>query len=256
MLVAQRWQKIVQLVNERGSIRVTELGAICEVTEETIRRDLDKLEGEGKLRRSHGGAVSIKSAQAETSYIERETTNTEEKRAIAAVAVKQVKEKDRIILDASSTAWYMAQLLPDMPLTVLTNSIKVAMELSSKEKIQVISTGGLLSPRSLSYVGPLAERSLHSYHVDKAFLSCKGLHLQRGLSESNELQALIKQKMIGIADHVFILADFSKFGQQSLAHVAAWDEIHHVITDEKTDAAVLDQLAEHSVRVHRTLAEL
>ncbi|NOU97139.1 DeoR family transcriptional regulator [Paenibacillus sp. LMG 31456] len=251
MLVAQRWQKIIQLVNERGSIRVTELSVICEVTEETIRRDLDKLENEGKLLRSHGGAISMKSAQAETPYMERETTNADEKRRIAQEAVMQVYENDRIILDASSSAWYMAQLLPDMPLTVLTNSIKVAMELSGKEKIKVISTGGLLSSRSLSYVGPLAERSLSTYHVDKAFLSCKGLHMQRGLSEFNELQALVKQKMISIADEVYILADYSKFGQQSLAHVASWDEIRHLITDEKTDSAIVAQLKELSVTVHQ-----
>ncbi|ULL17797.1 DeoR/GlpR transcriptional regulator [Paenibacillus sp. H1-7] len=249
MLVAQRWQKIVQLVNERGSIRVTELSTICEVTEETIRRDLDKLESEGKLLRSHGGAISIPASQAETPYMERETTNADEKRRIAQEAVRHVNEHDRIILDASSTAWNMAQLLPDIALTVLTNSIKVAMELSTKEKIKVISTGGLLSSRSLSYVGPLAERSLSTYYVDKAFISCKGLHLQRGLSESNELQALIKQKMIGIADTAYVLADFSKFGQQSLAHVASWEQIHHVITDEKTDAGVIEQLSELSVNV-------
>jgi DeoR family L-fucose operon activator len=251
MLVAQRWQKIVQLVNERNSIRVTELSELCEVTEETIRRDLDKLESEGKLLRSHGGAVSMKSSQAETPYIERETTNADEKRRIALEALKLVNENDRIILDASSTAWYMAQQLPDIPLTVLTNSIKVAMELSAKEKIKVISTGGLLSSRSLSFVGPLAERSLSTYHVDKAFLSCKGLHLQRGLSESNELQAWVKQKMIGISDAVYVLADYSKFGQQSLAHVATWQEIGHIITDEKTDPSVIAHLTELSVQVHQ-----
>ncbi|WP_028547737.1 DeoR/GlpR family DNA-binding transcription regulator [Paenibacillus sp. UNC451MF] len=249
MLVAQRWQKIVQLVNERGSIRVTELSAICEVTEETIRRDLDKLESEGKLLRSHGGAISIPSSQSETPYIERETTNADEKRRIAQEAVSHVNEHDRIILDASSTAWYMAQRLPDISLTVLTNSIKVAVELSTKEKIKVISTGGLLSSHSLSYVGPLAERSLSTYHVDKAFISCKGLHIQRGLSEFNELQALIKQKMIGIADTTYVLADYSKFGQQSLAHVASWEDIHHVITDEKTDPVIIAQLTELSVNV-------
>ncbi|WP_282941332.1 DeoR/GlpR family DNA-binding transcription regulator [Paenibacillus sp. RC67] len=249
MLVAQRWQKIVQLVNERGSIRVTELSAICEVTEETIRRDLDKLESEGKLLRSHGGAISIPSSQYETPYMERETTNADEKRRIAEQAVSYVNELDRIILDASSTAWYMAQLLPDISLTVLTNSIKVAMELSTKEKIKVISTGGLLSSRSLSYVGPLAERSLSTYHVDKAFISCKGLHIGRGLSEFNELQALIKQKMIGIADTTYVLADYSKFGQQSLAQVASWEDIQYVITDEKTDPEIIAQLTEQSVNV-------
>ncbi|UUZ80088.1 DeoR/GlpR family DNA-binding transcription regulator [Paenibacillus sp. P26] len=250
MLVAERWHKIVQLVNERGSIRVTELSDIFQVTEETIRRDLDKLESEGKLQRSHGGAVSLRpEQQQEVPYRERETMNAEQKRSIAQEAIRHIHENDRIILDASSTAWYMAQILPDFPLTVLTNSIKVAMELSGKEKIQVISTGGLLSSKSLSYVGPLAERSLRSYHVDKAFISCKGLHAERGLSESNEMQALIKAKMIDIADEVFVLADYSKFGQQAFAHVSDWDSIQTVITDEKTAPAELDRLKENGIRL-------
>lgn len=249
MLVAERLYKIVQLVNERGSIRVTELSELCSVTEETIRRDLDKLESESKLLRSHGGAVSIKDFQAETPFMERETMNAEQKRRIAQEAIKHIELNDRIILDASSTAWYMAQILPDIPLTVLTNSIKVALELSSKEKIQVISTGGLLTPRSLSYIGPLAERSLDLYHVEKAFISVKGIHVQKGVSESNEWQALIKQKMISIADEVYLLADFSKFGQQSFAHVSGWDRITHVVTDGRTDREAINQLRDSSVDV-------
>ncbi|WP_284644841.1 DeoR/GlpR family DNA-binding transcription regulator [Paenibacillus silviterrae] len=253
MLVAERWQKIVQLVNERGSIRVTELSELCQVTEETIRRDLDRLEGEGKLRRSHGGAVSVQSeGTSEIPYLVRETTNAEQKRDIAASAISLIQPNDRIILDASSTAWYMAQILPDVPLTVVTNSIRVTMELSTKEKIQVISTGGRLTSRSLSYVGPLAERSLRTYHVDKAFLSCKGVHPERGVSESNELQALIKQKMIEIADQVVLMADYSKFGQQSFAHVADWEQIDTVITDRQTDTAYIQQLQEQSVRLIQT----
>src|SRR5690554_4050475 len=152
MLVAERWQRIVQLVNERGSIRVTELSELCDVTEETIRRDLDRLESEGKLLRSHGGAISVQEIQAETPYFERETMNAEQKHHIARVAVDGVVDHDRIILDASTTAWYMAQHLPNRPLVVITNSLKVAIELSTKDKIQVISTGGQLSPRSLSSV--------------------------------------------------------------------------------------------------------
>jgi DeoR family L-fucose operon activator len=249
MLVAERWQKIVQLVNERGSIRVSELSEICQVTEETIRRDLDRLESEGKLVRSHGGAVSVKEAQSEIPFFERETTHADLKQSIAKEAVTHIRENDRILLDASSTAWYMAKILPDVPLTVLTNSIKVALELSQKEKIQVISTGGLLSSRSLSYVGPLAERSLDMYHVDKVFLSSKGVHMQRGISESNELQALIKRKMISIADETYLLADHSKFGLQSLTHVAAWDEIHHLITDGQTAKEDVERIREKGVQV-------
>lgn len=249
MLLAERLNYIVQLVNERGSIRVTELSELCNVTEETIRRDLDRLETEGKLMRSHGGAVSTKEPQTETPYFVRETTNAEQKRSIARQAIQYINERDTIILDASSTAWYMAQIMPDFPLTVLTNSIKVAMELSTKEKVQVISTGGLLTPRSLSYVGPLAERSLNMYHVDKAFISCKGVHNQRGISESNEQQALIKHKMISISDQVYILADYSKFGVQAFTHVAPISDIDCIITDDQTDRAAIVELRELNVEV-------
>ncbi|WP_138753209.1 DeoR/GlpR family DNA-binding transcription regulator [Paenibacillus sinopodophylli] len=249
MLVHERYDKIVQLVNERGSIRVTELSELCQVTEETIRRDLDRLEQAGRLRRSHGGAVSVKDQQPEIPYFEREIAQAEEKKRIAEAAVKLIQPKDRILLDASSTAWYMAASMPDIPLTVLTNSIKVAMELSSKEKIEVISTGGILASRSLSYVGPLAERSLDAYHVDKAFFSCKGVHLERGISESNELQARIKHKMVGMADQVILLADSSKFGLQAFTHVADLSNVDAIITDVRLSQELLMQLEDKQISV-------
>ncbi|CAM3636136.1 DeoR/GlpR family DNA-binding transcription regulator [Marinicrinis lubricantis] len=242
MLVAERYEKIVQLVNERGSIRVSELSELCQVTEETIRRDLDRLEQAGRLRRSHGGAVSVKDQQPEIPYFEREISNAEEKRRIALEAVKRIQPRDKIALDASSTAWYMASHLPDIPLTVLTNSIKVAMELSTKEKIEVISTGGLLAQRSLSFVGPLAERTLQTYHVDKLFFSCKGVHPEFGISESNELQARIKQQMLGIADEVILLSDASKFGVKAFTHVAELRDVDALITDKGLTKEQQEQL--------------
>lgn len=249
MLVAERYEKIVQLVSERGSMRVSELSELCEVTEETIRRDLDRLEQAGRLRRSHGGAVSIKDQQPEIPYFEREVIHAEEKRRIAQEAIKWIQPRDRILLDASTTAWYMASYVPDIPLTVLTNSIKVAMELSGKEKIEVIASGGILAHRSLSYVGPLAERSLEAYHVDKVFLSCKGVHLERGISESSELQARVKQTMIGISDQTILLADSSKFGVQAFTHVADLDQVDHLITDVGLQDEIKERLKELSVKI-------
>lgn len=249
MLVAERYEWIVQLVNDRGSIRVSELSELCQVTEETIRRDLDRLEAAGRLRRSHGGAVSVKDQQSEIPYFEREITNAEEKQRIAKEAIKLISPKDRIVLDASTTAWYMAANVPDIPLTVLTNSIKVSMELSNKEKIDVISTGGKLAQRSLSFTGPLAERSLDAYHVDKAFLSCKGVHLERGISEANELQARVKQKMIDIANEVVLLVDSSKLGVQEFTFVAALSHVDIVITDQRIAADTLARMEDMGIRV-------
>jgi len=246
LLVAERRRKIVELVNERLSIRVSELSEIFSVTEETIRRDLEKLEQEQLLSRSHGGAVSIEKEATDIPFIVREITNSAEKKAIAAEAVKLIEPSEQILLDGSTTAWYMAQELPDMPLTVITNSIKVALELSKKEQIKVISTGGMLLANSLSYVGPLSERSLDSYYVNKLFLSCKGVHLS-GLSDSNEWQAILKKKMIDISSQVILLADSSKFGVKTFAHICDLKNVHHVISDVNIPADYQKELQEKTI---------
>ncbi|MBY0218843.1 DeoR/GlpR family DNA-binding transcription regulator [Paenibacillus illinoisensis] len=250
MLAAERYDRIVEMVNESGSMRVSELSHRCRVTEETIRRDLDRLEQAGRLRRSHGGAVSIKDDQPEIPYRVRETTHAEEKKRIAQAALAMIHPGDRILLDASTTAGYMAANMPDIPLTVLTNSIQVATELSSKDKIEVISTGGQLAQRSLSFVGPLAERSLETYHVDKLFLSCKGVHLDGGgISESNELQARLKQKMVGISDQVILLADASKFGVRAFARVTGLNAVHAVILNEQPDGDLMKRLKDYDIQI-------
>ncbi|MBS4203376.1 DeoR/GlpR family DNA-binding transcription regulator [Lederbergia citrea] len=249
MLVAERHQKIIELVNERSSIRVTELSNIFSVTEETIRRDLEKLEKEQKLQRSHGGAVSVREQDSEIHFSERVITNVLEKKAIAVEAAKQVKSGDRIILDASTTAWYMAKELPNLPLTVITNSIKVVMELSKKEKIEIISMGGRLSPRSLSYVGPLAEQSINMYHVNKVFLSCKGLDFNDGLSDSNELQAMLKKRMIERSDQVYLMVDSSKIGKRAFSQISPLSEVDFVITDKKLDHASCQLFKERNIPI-------
>ncbi|SDK02664.1 transcriptional regulator, DeoR family [Paenibacillus sp. OK060] len=252
MLAAERYDRIVEMVNVKGSMRVSELSEHCRVTEETIRRDLDRLEQAGRLRRSHGGAVSVKEEQPEIPYRVRETTHAEEKKRIAQSALSMIRPGDRILLDASTTAGYMAANMPDMPLTVLTNSIQVATELSSRDKIEVISTGGQLAQRSLSFVGPLAERSLETYHVDKLFLSCKGVHLEGGgISESNELQARLKQKMVGISDQVILLADTSKFGVRAFARVTGLNAVHAVITDQSLGDDLIERLNSYDVSITR-----
>ncbi|MFP5111332.1 DeoR/GlpR family DNA-binding transcription regulator [Bacillaceae bacterium C204] len=249
MLVAERQKKIVEIVNERLSIRVTELSKMFSVTEETIRRDLEKLEKENLLIRSHGGAVSIEKEQGEISYLEREITNAEQKREIAGAAVRLIEIGDQIVLDASTTAWYLAKELPDQPLTVLTNSIKVAIELSKKEQIKVISTGGTLLSQSLSYVGPLAERSLSMYHVNKAFLSCKGVHLEKGLSDFNESQALLKKHMMEIADETILMVDSTKFGTRSFSQIAPISTIDCIISDSNIDEVTRNELEEKKIKL-------
>jgi DeoR/GlpR family transcriptional regulator of sugar metabolism len=249
MLVAERYQHILRVVNERGSVRVTELSQLCRVTEETIRRDLDRLVSEGRLQRSYGGAMRIQPQTIETSYQLRETIHVTEKQRISTEAVKYVTPNDRIVLDASTTAWHMAAQLPDIPLTILTNSLKVTLVLSEKKNVTVINTGGMLVKNSLSFVGPLAEQALEEYHVNKAFISCKGVHMERGISESNELQARIKRKMVGMAEEVYVLADYSKFDVQAFTMISGWNQIHHLITDAQTPGDYVQMLQRKFINV-------
>ncbi|WP_096189957.1 DeoR/GlpR family DNA-binding transcription regulator [Evansella halocellulosilytica] len=249
MLAEERYKKIVALVNDRGSIRVSELSRAFGVTEETIRRDLGKLEEEGRLTRSHGGAVSVETNESEIPYFKREILNVEEKKSIAMEAIHLISEEDRIFLDASTTAWYVAASLPNIKLTVLTNSMKVALELSEKENINVICMGGSLTTISLSFVGTLAEKALDYYFIDKAFISSKGIDLKRGLSDSNDLQARLKQKVIELSEKVYYMADYSKFGKRALTKVSDINKIDSVITDKNTEETIVQSLKENGVHV-------
>lgn len=251
MMAMERQRQIVELVNEKGSIRVNEISKFFQVTAETARRDLDTLENEGKLRRSHGGAVRIDGEHSDVPYFERESTNAKEKLEIAKLALSYIESGDRIALDASSTAWFLARAIPDMPLTVLTNSIRVIHELSSKEKIQVISTGGILRTQSMSFVGPLAEETLCKYYVNKAFISCKGIHIKHGISESNELQALIKRRVASISDETYLMADHTKFGVRDFTHVFDLKELDCILTDSQVADASTAPFLSRGIHIAR-----
>jgi DeoR family fructose operon transcriptional repressor len=242
MLIAERQRSIITMVTEGGSARVTDLAKHFGVTEETIRRDLEKLESEGKLLRSHGGAVAPVVASGERHYTERQVANTREKSAIARLAVQLIEEGDTVVLDASSTVLHLARLLPDIDVTVLTNSIQVALVLADRPRVRVVGTGGTLSSASLSFAGPQAEESLEKYYVNKAFLSCTGVDLEFGLSDINERQALLKVKMMDIAARTYLLADHSKFGAKSLRRFSRIEDVDEIITDSSLDADTLESI--------------
>lgn len=249
MLVVERHKKIINMVIERGSIRVAELSKMFNLTEETIRRDLEKLEQEGKLMRSHGGAVAIQGGKEDAPYFKRETVNILEKQKIARIALSFINEGDSILLDASSTSWFLAKELPNIPLNIITNSIRVTMELVEKRNIHVIGTGGNFSPTSLSYIGPLTIQTLDNYHADKAFISCKALDNSWGISDANDMQAMVKKKMIETADVNFLLIDHSKIGKKATSFVADFTDIQNIITDELADKEYLSELENSGIKI-------
>jgi len=237
MLAVERHRRILDLVQAQGSIRTVELAQALEVTEETVRRDFEKLELEGQLVRAHGGAVRLDANRRDLPLSSRETENVVEKRAIASAALRFIQPGDTVLFDASSTVFELARILPDVAVTVLTPALKVAAELSQRPSVQVVLIGGVLNPRSLSCQGALADQALESYHVQKAFFSCRGVDAERGLSEANDEQARLKRKILGLVDSSFLLADHSKMGLRSSFFFARASRAGTLITDrEPVDA--------------------
>lgn len=253
MLAAQRHREILAELTRLGVVKVTDLARGLGVTEETIRRDLDKLEAEGALLRQHGGAIPAEETEApnrETSHRFRQSMFVAEKTAIAEYASRFVSENDTIVLDASSTALFLAEQLPDMPLAVITNSANVAMALAHKPLIKVLCAGGTLSAASMSFVGPLAADFIARFHADKVFLSCRALDLERGLSDANDQQALVRTQMVEISDHAFVMLDHSKINKRALFSFSPLTPEMEIITDDQVEPALLKRLKTHAAKVH------
>jgi DeoR/GlpR family transcriptional regulator of sugar metabolism len=244
MLAGQRQSEILSRMEGSGGARVSALAQALCVTQETIRRDMQKLERQRKLIRIHGGAIPIREEQRDLPFDVRKTANLEAKRALAARALQEIGEGDVVALDASSTAYELARALPDMPLTVVTNSVSVSVTLMTCSHIRVVSTGGILEVGSRSYVGSLAEAALQRLNVNKLFLSSKGIDPRRGLSETTDEQARVKRRMMDVSEQVFLLADHSKFGVRSAVFFADTLEANVVITDGQADSAVVAAVRE------------
>ena len=244
MLALQRHRGILELVESAGAVRVAELARRFRVTEETIRRDLEKMETDGRLLRTHGGAVPMEDPLLDRPFRARETVAAQEKAAIAAwTAERHIEPGDAIALDASSSAYQLARALPNAPLTVLTNSLEAAAFLAARPAVRVISTGGTLDPHDRAFTGPLAEDAARRYHVDKLFLSARGVDPARGLSEADESHARIKETLIEQAERVFLLADHTKMGVKSRVFFARLDALDAIVTDDGTPQEMQDALA-------------
>lgn len=247
MLAIERQREILRALAEQPSVRVTDLAVLFQVAEETIRRDLDKLSAEGKLVRSHGGAVAA--IEAEQPHEQRELLNQPQKEAMAREALRLIEPGDTIALDASSSSWFIARQLPDIPLTVITNSLYACTALAGRGQISVICTGGTLASTSMSLVGTATIGFLGRYHASKLFFSCRALDLQRGLSDISEDQAAVRQAMLNISERHILLMDSSKWGARALSIVAPLQEVHCIITDNNTPAADCQTLREAGIEV-------
>lgn len=249
MLASERHREILSRLSSIGGVRVAQLASELSVTQETIRRDLEKLDAEGKLVRTHGGAMAVETDRRELPLDVRETINLEQKRLLARRAVKEIAPGDVIALDASSTCHELAKVIPDIPITVVTNALPIAMALLDRPAVRVIITGGILDRPSMSMVGPLAEQSLERFHVQKLFFSCRGLDLARGLSVTADEHAGIKRRMLDLCEKAYLLIDSSKFDVRSVEFFAPVDEMDMIITDDGSPSKTLGEIKSRGVAV-------
>jgi DeoR family L-fucose operon activator len=249
MLALQRHREIQQLLQRKGSVRTVDLATRLKVTDETIRRDLETLENEGRLIRTHGGAVRRDEIHQDLPLDTRQLQQRDEKERIGRAAVSRIKPHDIIMLDASSTALQVAVQMPDMPVTVITNAHNVITTLQDRSAVRIVATGGVYDRQSRSYIrtGPVG--LLACTNIDIFFFSGNGIDPQRGVSEINEDQAQLKAAFIPLASQVCCLADHTKLFAKSSYFFAGLDQIDVLITDRQTDADSLKTLEEHGIAI-------
>ncbi len=238
MLAIERKNEILNKLRAEQRVLVSELAVHYGVTEETIRRDLDKLEKEGHATKTYGGAIWGNSTKTDLSYIIRNKTNVDAKNAIGAILQTMVEDGDHLMLDDSSTSLYIAKHLKEKRnLTVITNSVEIVMELSDVQGWTILSTGGQLRPDSLALVGHQVPQALSRYHVDKAIISCKGIDPAAGITDSAENHALAKQAMLRAARQTILALDSSKFDKVSFVEIAPLSRVQAVVTDTRPGEA-------------------
>lgn len=237
MLLEERHEYILKKIQETGFVRVSELAEELSVTTRTVRRDLEMLEDEGLLKRTHGGARWIGARhtrdQSDLPIHVREEHHGDEKLRIAKIAVSMITPGSHIILDAGTTTLAIARHLPpDMHLTVITNAINIASELGHRQDIELIVCGGNFRPSTWSLVGPHTEKLLRNISADIAFIGATGISKTIDFTNSNLFEAEVKRAMIRAAAEAWVVADHSKFGRTALARFATADEVTGLITDE------------------------
>jgi len=244
----ERRTRLLELVRGRGFASLPELAHAFDVSESTIRRDLDALEETGSTKRTHGGVFYTGPAMQVPRFQSRQSGQWPQKRRIARRAAELIEDADTILLDGGSTTYELARVLLGRPLQVVTNSLPVAELFASDPVTDLVLLGGYVHPRTGVSLGPYATEMLRKLNVRRAVISVSGV-AGSALYNSNLLLVETEQAMMDCADEVILLADSSKFGKRSLARLADVGQVHTIVSDEGLAPAWRDRLTAAGVRV-------
>lgn len=248
MRAFERREAIINKLHRYRKVHVAALASEFGVSEETIRRDLDKLDKEGIAKKSHGGAVLNVHTNEDPAYSLRHSVNLEEKQTIAENVLDLINDNDSLMTDTSSTAFETLRRILEVKkdLTVITNSLVILSEFQHSGH-KLISTGGVLGAQTNSFVGPTASYTIQRYNVDVALFSCKALSMTGGISDSNEAESELKILMQAQASKVVLLVDHSKFDRIAFIKLFSIDKIDYIVTDRKPTDEWLEFFHRHQV---------
>jgi DeoR family transcriptional regulator of aga operon len=249
-IINRRQEDILKELDQKGYVNVVDLCETHNVSTVTIRKDLNFLENEKLLHRTHGGASKQPIYAFERDVSDKEALQVEQKKQIALEALKYVSNNDYIILGSGSNIHYLSRIITGFnKLTVLTPSLKVSLELCKEPSIDTIQLGGDIRNSSTSAVGPIAEAILGQFSCNKLFLGTDGVHLEFGLSTSNALEAHLNQAMIEVAEKVIVLADSTKMNIRGFGKICNLNKIDVLITDDGIDPETKTKLEEIGINV-------
>jgi DeoR family transcriptional regulator of aga operon len=247
----ERRKSILTQINESGQVLVHELSKEFNVSEVTIRNDLEQLEKKNMLIRARGGAIKAeRGVGIDYRLSEKDKLNSDEKSRIGKKAAQLINEHDTIIIDSGTTTMEVAKNLNHLnDLTVISNAINIISQLIQLKNLNLIIPGGYLRKNSLSLVGPLAEKNLQNLYVDKVFIGVDGFDTKHGIYTPNIEEAYFNEMMIKISKEVIVVCDSSKFLRRSLAYICSIDKIHAVVTDNGITDEDRKRLEDSGIRV-------
>ncbi|UUV16832.1 DeoR/GlpR family DNA-binding transcription regulator [Fusobacteria bacterium ZRK30] len=240
MLVEERKEKIIQILEKDGNIKVSHLTKLFNVSLQTIRRDLETLEADDIIKKVYGGAILNKDKIQEIAHSTREKQSLMEKEEIAEIAVKLIEEGDSIALNDSTTNLAIAKKLKGKfkKLTIISNSLLIITELSSVEGFNVILPGGILNIKEQAFFGDITKKILDEFIIDKAFISVSGFSLRTGITDYPLEEVQIQKKLLEISQKSIILADSSKLESTSLIKVRDISDVDILVTDSNISSEI------------------
>jgi DeoR/GlpR family transcriptional regulator of sugar metabolism len=250
MLTLERQNAIMDILNKEKAVSINKLSGHFSISSASIRRDLEKMEQQGLVKRTYGGAVLVEGINAEIPLVVREIEQREAKQKIAKAASLFIDDQDTILMDSSTTTKELTHFMESINnLTVITNGIRAITDMALLDNITVYGISGKLRKPSLSFIGNQAETCVTDYWASKFFFSCTGLWMSHGAMDYSDAEAELRKKMMSVCQKIILLCDHTKFDRPAFYKICPFSRVNVLITDQKLSAQWESLLMQNGVEL-------